>query len=158
MYDQPRQHIQKQRHYSANKGPSSQNFGFSSGHVWMCCCLVIVLSDSFVTPWTAACQAPLSVGFFQARILEWVAIPCSRGYSRPRDQTCISWVSCISRWILYHWAKKPEARFYLQVFVLAISSAKEALPSQWQTTAQISSQWCLPHQHRQALAYQIDWF
>ena len=28
-------HIQKQRHYFANKGPSSQGFGFSSGHVWM---------------------------------------------------------------------------------------------------------------------------
>ena len=37
-YDQPRQHIQKQRHYFANKGPSSQGYGFtgfSSGHVCM---------------------------------------------------------------------------------------------------------------------------
>ena len=34
-YDQPRQHIEKQRHYSDNKGPSSQGYGFSSGHVWM---------------------------------------------------------------------------------------------------------------------------
>ena len=34
-YDQPRQHIKKQRHYFANKGPSSQGYGFSSGHVWM---------------------------------------------------------------------------------------------------------------------------
>ena len=34
-YDQPRQHIKKQRHYFANKGPSSQHYGFSSGHVWM---------------------------------------------------------------------------------------------------------------------------
>ena len=34
-YDQPRQHIQKQRHYFANKGPSSQGYGFSSSHVWM---------------------------------------------------------------------------------------------------------------------------
>ena len=33
-YDQPRQHIKKQRHYFANKGPSSQNYGFPS-HVWM---------------------------------------------------------------------------------------------------------------------------
>ena len=32
-YDQPRQHIQKQRHYFANKGPSSQGYGFSSSHV-----------------------------------------------------------------------------------------------------------------------------
>ena len=34
-YDQPRQHIQKQRHYFANKGLSSQGYGFSSSHVWM---------------------------------------------------------------------------------------------------------------------------
>ena len=34
-YDQPRQHIKKQRPYFAHKGPSSQGYGFSSGHVWM---------------------------------------------------------------------------------------------------------------------------
>ena len=34
-YDQPRQHIEKQRYYFANKGPSSQGYGFSSGYVWM---------------------------------------------------------------------------------------------------------------------------
>ena len=34
-YDQPRQHIKKQRHYFADKGLSSQGYGFSSGHVWM---------------------------------------------------------------------------------------------------------------------------
>ena len=34
-YDQPRQHIKKQRHYFVNKGPSVQGYGFSSGHVWM---------------------------------------------------------------------------------------------------------------------------
>ena len=34
-YDQPRQHTKKQRHCFANKGPSSQSYGFSSGHVWM---------------------------------------------------------------------------------------------------------------------------
>ena len=33
LADQPRQHIKKQRHYFANKGPSSQGYGFSSGHV-----------------------------------------------------------------------------------------------------------------------------
>ena len=35
IYDQPRQHIKKQRHYFANKGLSGQGYGFSSGHVWM---------------------------------------------------------------------------------------------------------------------------
>ena len=34
-YDQPRKQIQKQRHYFADKGSSSQGYGFSSGHVWM---------------------------------------------------------------------------------------------------------------------------
>ena len=34
-YDQTRQHIKKQRHHFANKGLSSQGYGFSSGHVWM---------------------------------------------------------------------------------------------------------------------------
>ena len=34
-FDQPRQHIKKQRHCFVNKGPSSQGCGFSSGHVWM---------------------------------------------------------------------------------------------------------------------------
>ena len=34
-YDQPRQHIKKQRHHFANKGPSTENNGFSSSHVSM---------------------------------------------------------------------------------------------------------------------------
>ena len=34
-YDQPRQHIKNQRHYFANKGSSSQSYGFSGSHVWM---------------------------------------------------------------------------------------------------------------------------
>ena len=41
---------------------------------------------------------------FQARILKWVAISYSGISSQPRDQTCISCVSCIGRQILYHWA------------------------------------------------------
>ena len=40
-------------------------------------------------------------GILQARILEWVAIPFSRGSSWPRDRTL---VSCIGRRVLYHWA------------------------------------------------------
>ena len=34
-YDQPREHIKKQRHYFANKGPFSLSCGFSSSHVWI---------------------------------------------------------------------------------------------------------------------------
>ena len=43
-------------------------------------------------------------GILQARILEWVAMPFSKGSSWPRDWTWISWVSCIGRQILYHCA------------------------------------------------------
>ena len=42
-------------------------------------------------------------GILQARILNWVAISSSRGSSWPRDRTWISYVSCIGRWVLYHW-------------------------------------------------------
>ena len=41
-------------------------------------------------------------GIFWARILKWIAISSSRGSSLLRDQTHISCVSCIGRWILYH--------------------------------------------------------
>ena len=34
-YNKPGQHIKKQRHHFANKGPNNQSFGFSSSHVWM---------------------------------------------------------------------------------------------------------------------------
>ena len=33
-YGQPRQHIKKQRHYFANRGPSGQSYGFSNSHIW----------------------------------------------------------------------------------------------------------------------------
>ena len=42
-------------------------------------------------------------GILQARILEWAAMPSSRGSSRPRDQSYISCVSCIGRQVFYHW-------------------------------------------------------
>ena len=56
----------------------------------------------FVIPWTVAHQAPLSMEFFQARILEPVATFYSRGSSWPSDWTWVSSISCVSRRILYH--------------------------------------------------------
>ena len=41
-------------------------------------------------------------GILQAKILEWVAMSFSRGFSQPRDQTHMSYVSCIGRWVFYH--------------------------------------------------------
>ena len=49
-------------------------------------------------PRTVAHQAALSMGILQARILEWVAMPSSRGSSWPRDRTCISCVPCTAGW------------------------------------------------------------
>ena len=56
----------------------------------------------FVTPWTVAHQAPLSMGILQARVLEWGAMPSSRASSQPGGWTLISYVSHIGRWALYH--------------------------------------------------------
>ena len=56
------------------------------------CCAVLsrsVVCDS-ETPWTVAHQAPLSMGILQARILEWVAMPSSGGYSQPRNRIQVS--------------------------------------------------------------------
>ena len=41
-------------------------------------------------------------GILQARILEWVAVSSSRGSSRPGDRICVSYVSCVGRWVFYH--------------------------------------------------------
>ena len=50
-------------------------------------CAMLSHVQLFVTPWTVAHQAALSMGILQARILEWVAMPSSRGSSQPRDRT-----------------------------------------------------------------------
>ena len=55
----------------------------------------------FATLWTVACRATLSMGLLQARILEWVAMLSSRGSCQPKDWTCVSYVSCTGRRVLY---------------------------------------------------------
>ena len=61
----------------------------------------------FVTPWTVACQAPLSMGILQARILEWVAVPFSRGSSQPRDYSPKSTNSSWNSSWLHHENNNP---------------------------------------------------
>ena len=67
-------------------------------------------------------------GIFQARILEWVAISYSRGSSWPRDQTCISCISCIGRWVLYHcttwetlWQFTDVLKCTINIFIIVLS-------------------------------------
>ena len=59
-------------------------------HVWL-----------FATLWTVARQVSPSMRFSRPRILEWVAMPSSRGSSPPRNWTCLSYVSSTGRWVLY---------------------------------------------------------
>ena len=42
-------------------------------------------------------------GILQGRILEWIAMPSFRGPFKPRDQTCVSYISCTGRQVIYHW-------------------------------------------------------
>ena len=72
-------------------------------HTRLCVCtLSLNRTHLFTIPWTVALQALLSMEFFQARMLEQVAISYSRGSSVPRDWNCIPCVSCIGRKILHH--------------------------------------------------------
>ena len=48
-------------------------------------CAVLSHVQLFATPWTVTHQAALSMGILQARLLEWVVTPSSRGSSQPRD-------------------------------------------------------------------------
>ena len=55
--------------------------------MWIPHLLLLFSVSLFATPWTVGRQAPLSMGLFQARILEQVTISSSRGSSQPRDRT-----------------------------------------------------------------------
>ena len=75
----------------------------------MCCVLSrSVVSDS-LRPHGVQAQAPLSMGILQARILEWVAMPSSRGSSQPKDQTQ---VSCIAGRFFINWAAREAQEYW----------------------------------------------
>ena len=67
------------------------------------CSVTSVLSDSLRPLWTVVRQDPLFMGFSQQEYWESVDILSSRGSSQPRDGSNISYVSCIGRWVLYHY-------------------------------------------------------
>ena len=64
------------------------------------------------------CRPPGSSvhGFFQARILDRVAISFSREYSWSRDWTHLSWTSWTGRWVLYHWCHSGSLPHYFSGF------------------------------------------
>ena len=96
-------------HYSL-----SQDFEYSS----LCCeesaCACATSLQSCPTLCSPVdCTSPGSSvhGILQAGILEWGAMPSSRGRSRPRDRTWVSHVSCIGRWVLYPWVPPGKTLF-----------------------------------------------
>ena len=110
-YDQPRQHIKRKRHYFANKGPSSQGYGFSSGHVWM---WELDYKESWVLEnrwfWTVVLEktleSPLDCNKIQQVHLKgdqsWVFI----GGTDVEAETPILWPPDVKSWLI---GKDPDA-------------------------------------------------
>ena len=108
-YDQPRQHIKKQRHYFANKGPSSQSYGFSSSHVGMWeldhkenwvptnwCLWTVVLEKILESP--LDCKEIKPVKGSQS----WIFI----GRTDAKAETPILWPTDVKNWLIW---KDPDA-------------------------------------------------
>ena len=67
----------------------------------VCVCVCTLSHVQLCDPMDGSPPGSFVHGNLQARILEWVATPYSRGSSRSRGQTHVSCISCIGRWILY---------------------------------------------------------
>ena len=110
-YDKPRQHIKKQRHYFADKGPSSQSYGFSSSHVWMWeldhneswasknwCFWTVVLEKTLESPLVCKEIKPVHPKGNQS----WIFI----GRTDVEAETPILWPSDVKNWLT---GKDPDA-------------------------------------------------
>ena len=79
----------------------------------LCCAQLLCHVQVFSPPWTVAHQASLSMGLLQARILEWVAMPFSRGSPQPRDQIQVSHIAgrfltlWVTREVQEYWSGQP---------------------------------------------------
>ena len=107
------------------------------------------------TPWTVAYQAPLSVGILQAWILEWVAIPSSRGSFQPRDRTQVSHIA--GRFFTI-WATREAQRMSLGIQLimktlnlLQYSSLLPCLPLAFSTQKCIHANWDVVCMHAKSL-------
>ena len=75
-----------------------------SASLCVCVCVLSLQSCPVVCDLMDCSPPDSSVhGILQARILEWAAMPSSRGSSQPRDRTLVSSVSCIGRWVLHRY-------------------------------------------------------
>ena len=109
-YDQPREHIKKQRHSFANKGLSSQSYGFPSVHVWMWeldykerwvlknwCFWTVVLEKTFESPWD--CK---KIQVHPKGNQSWIFI----GRTDAEAETLILWPPHVKNWLIW---KDPDA-------------------------------------------------
>ena len=77
--------------------------GLTCAHCWSCVCICDAQSClTLYEPFDYNPRGSSVQEIFQARILEWVAMPSSWASSRPGDSTCVSHVSSTGRWVLYH--------------------------------------------------------
>ena len=81
--------------------PNSPDKFWFPRHLYVCW-VASVCVQFCATPWLVACQAPLSMGF--SRQEHWGGLPCPPPgeSSWPRHRTCVSFISCIGKWVLYH--------------------------------------------------------
>ena len=79
-----------------------QGLTVRSRGVTVCTCSVALSCLTLCNPVDRSPPGSSVHGILLARILEWVAISYSRRFSLPRGWTCLSWISCIDRQILYH--------------------------------------------------------
>ena len=79
-------------------------------------CLVALLCPTLCDPLDCSPPGSSVHGILQARILEWIAMPSSRGFSQPRDLTC---VSCIAGGFFTSWPTR-EAHLYLYLYLWSI--------------------------------------
>ena len=85
-------------------GTGTTHSNMDESIVGMSVCVLSCFShiQLIATLWAFTCQAPLSSGVLQARILAWVAMHSSRESSQPKNPNRVSYVYCIGREFLYH--------------------------------------------------------
>ena len=106
-YEQPRQHIKRQRYYFANKGPSSQSYGFSSSHVWM---WELDCEEGWALKnwcfWTVVLRVPWAARRSNQSILKEINPEYSFGRTDAEAETPILWPSDVNNWLIW---KDPDA-------------------------------------------------
>ena len=92
-------------------------------HIPVDCCHSVTQSrPTLCSPKDCSPPGSSVYGIIQARILQWVAMPSSRGFSKPRNQTSISQVSCIGRQVLWHQRHQRSLHIYVNQFSLVTES------------------------------------